>query len=68
MYKIELNTAANTLEIHLREYFDTLQGGELFCELSRSIHELKPGFKLLTDLSELRNMDVDAHKSIDEIM
>jgi len=43
MYRIEVNTALNTLEIHLLEYFETEQGRELFRELSRRIHELKPG-------------------------
>ncbi|MFH1093837.1 MAG: hypothetical protein V1739_06765 [Candidatus Omnitrophota bacterium] len=68
MYRIKLNIVFNTLELHLQECFDTEQGRELFGELSMSIHELKPGFKLLTDLSELRKMDFDAHQSIDEIM
>ena len=68
MYRIEINTTGNTLEIHLQECFDTKQGRELFGELSRRIHELKPGFRLLTDLSQLKDMNLDAHKSIDEIM
>ncbi len=68
MYRIEVNAAGNTLEIHLQECFETEQGRELVGELSRRIHELKPGFRLLTDLSQLRNMDIDAHKSIDEVM
>ena len=60
MYRIEVNSVDNTLEIHLRESFDPDQG--------RDLHELRPGFKLLTDLSQLRGMDIAAHKSIDEVM
>jgi len=68
MYRIEINTELNTLEIHLKECFGPEQGRELVDELSRKIHELKPGFILLTDLSQLRNMDINTHNSIDEIM
>lgn len=68
MYRIEININNNTLEIHLRESIDLDEGRKLLGELLERIVELKPGFKLLTDLSQLRNMDIDAHESIDEIM
>ena len=68
MYRIEVNSVDNTLEIHLRESFDPDQGRDLLNELSERVHELRPGFKLLTDLSQLRGMDIAAHKSIDEVM
>ncbi len=68
MYRIEINAVANTLEIHLRGCFDLEQGRELYGELCRRICELSPGFKLLTDLSRLKTMDIDAHDSIDQIM
>ena len=68
MYKIETDVQRNTLEIHFHGSFCTDEGKELVADLSRKINELKPGFKLLTDLSQLRDMDIEAHKSIDEIM
>lgn len=68
MYKIETDVQRNTLEILMQGSFGYNDGRELVAELSRKIQELKPGFKLLTDLSKLRSMDIEAYKSIDEIM
>ena len=68
MYRVEVNTQNNTLEIHFTEYFDEEQGEKLISQLSARLCNLKPGFKLLTDLSQLRHMDLEAHSSIDSIM
>lgn len=68
MFKIEIDPDKNTLEIHFQDSFDSEQGRELISELSKRIYALKPGFRMLTDLSTLTNMDIETHKSIDQIM
>ncbi len=68
MYRIDIDVDKNTLGIHLLEFFNSDEGKEMVCDLASKIKVLKPGFRLLTDLSKLRNMDFDAHNSIDAIM
>ena len=68
MFKIEVDYQKNTIELHFKGHFSYEQGRQLYAKLFQMIFRMKPGFKLLTDLSELEIIDVEAHKSIDDIM
>jgi hypothetical protein len=54
--------------LHFSGHFDAMQGSELCGLISEKINNIQPGFKVLTDLSRLKTMDVEAYKSIDMIM
>lgn len=68
MFSIEIDEKRNTLELHFKGHFDSKEGRQLYAKLFQIRRRLKPGFKLLTDLSQLEFMDIEAHKSIDDIM
>ncbi|MBI4845404.1 MAG: hypothetical protein HY810_02885 [Candidatus Omnitrophica bacterium] len=68
MFQLEIDSDKNILKVHLIEHFDNDQGQILLMQLAERIFDLTPGFKILTDLTQLEKMDFDAHKSIDKVM
>lgn len=68
MFKVEVDSASNTIFLRIWGNFDTIQGKMLSVLFADKLNEIKPGFKLLTDLSKLKSMDLKAHKDIESIM
>lgn len=68
MFKVKVDSASNTIFLRIWGNFDTIQGKKLSVLFAEKLNEIKPGFKLLTDLSKLKSMDSKAHKDIESIM
>ncbi len=68
MFKIEIDKEKNLLILAFLGKFDNNQGIELYQNLQNDIRNLNAGFKLLTDLTQLEEMDLEAYESIDSIM
>ena len=68
MFKVELGKAANLLTI---SYYGAVGPEEIIhCEkeVKLLLGELEPGFRLLTDLTDLESMDLDCLPSIKRMM
>ena len=68
MYELKIDKTRNKLTIIFKGIVDKRQAEAFYIELQQIIHQLKKGFKILTDLSLLEEMDIAAHESIAEAM
>ncbi len=68
MFRIETIPSRNILILRLKARFNCEDGAQLYTKLQPVMRELKPGFKLMTDMTELEHMEFDAHRSIDNVM
>jgi len=68
MFQLEVDVPRNILRLSFIECFDARQGERLCEEISLKILQLKPGFKIVNDLTRLEHMEFEAHRHIDEVM
>jgi anti-anti-sigma regulatory factor len=68
MFRIKADTESNLIILQLAGDFDAGQAVDLLSSFSKHLAKMRPGFKLLTDLSKLKSMEIEAHKSIEYIM
>ncbi len=68
MFKLDVDDKNNILFIKFAGRVNALQARELYGLLQNIISQLKDNFTILTDLSELDEMEHDAHSSIDSVM
>ena len=68
MCKLKLDKMRNILKVIFEGIIDKQQAEELHAEVLQIAPQLKQGFTLLSDLSFLKEMDVDVHKTIEKIM
>lgn len=68
MFKVELDKATNLLKISYAQHVgpeDTKRGEE---QMPSLLADVRPGFRLLTDLSDLESMDLSCLPHIDGVM
>lgn len=68
MYKIKINTLHNTIFITLGDVFNIQEAKEILERITEITPKLKKGFKLLTDLSSLKEIETGAQHFIEETM
>jgi len=68
MYRIEIDKSLNRLHLTLARRHDKEQAEFLFEELENRIGELKEGFHILTDITQLQEVDEAARPLIKESM
>ncbi|MFH1061298.1 MAG: hypothetical protein V1747_00225 [Candidatus Omnitrophota bacterium] len=68
MFRVKVDSLSNLISLRFSGEFDAGQGKALSALFAEQLNKLKPGFKLLTDLSKLTSMEVEAYKSIYNIM
>ena len=54
MHTIKLDTSLNRLIIILEGYFNKHAGEQCISEIVSAVNQLKPGFDIITDISEFR--------------
>ncbi|MDD4202779.1 MAG: hypothetical protein PHQ52_04875 [Candidatus Omnitrophica bacterium] len=68
MIEFKVNNDHTAIVITFKDSVDAKQTEQLHDSLQNIIPKLKRGFKLLTDLSFMEKMDIDAHLSIEKLM
>lgn len=68
MFNLSTDTKGNKLVIAFKEHFDLQQAEQFYHELQKNIPKLKDGFVVLTDLSSLERMDMNAKLFIEKAM
>ncbi|MFH1577913.1 MAG: GGDEF domain-containing protein [Candidatus Omnitrophota bacterium] len=68
MFSIRCNSKNNVLTVVFRSTVDVRQAEQLVEKLQQELPKLRKGFKILTDLSELDNMDLDYRPYIKKTM
>ena len=68
MFKVFTDHQYNTLIIILKGVFGKKEVEELYATLKEIIPKLNKDFKMITDLSLLDEMDIEAHKTNEKIM
>ncbi|MFH1767652.1 MAG: GGDEF domain-containing protein [Candidatus Omnitrophota bacterium] len=68
MFSIKIDKQHNLLTLTFRGNFDAEQGQLLCKRLKQELPKLKKGFSILTDLSELDNMELESAEFIRETM
>jgi len=68
MYKVTTNKQNNTLRITYSKVVGQHASKRCREEVEQSLHDLKPGFRLLTDMSALDSMDYSCASEISALM
>ena len=68
MFKVDLDKTHNIVLIKIGENFNAEQAEALYADLQQILPQAKKGFKVLTDLSFLEKMDIEAHHPIEKAM
>lgn len=68
MVLVELNREKNLLHITVSQSFDKKSGEECLASVKSCIKDLKPGFMLLTDLRDVRSVDLSVTPYVKETM
>jgi diguanylate cyclase (GGDEF)-like protein len=68
LFLIRRNAKDNIIKITLQGVFDLIQSEQLLNRLPEELPKLKKGFSVLTDLSELDNIDLDCRQNIEKMM
>ena len=68
MYHYELDQTANLLQINYSGQVDADQTRSCAQEFEKAVQKLGPGFRLLTDLSQLERMDLACVPDIKRMM
>ena len=68
MIEFKVNKSNTAIVLIFTGAVDTQQTEELHNSLEKIMPKIKKGFKLLTNLSFMESMDVDAHLSIEKSM
>jgi len=68
MFSLSTDNKGNKLIITVKDYFDLQQAEQFYAELAKNIPKLKKGFIVLTDLSFLERMDMNARMFIEKAM
>jgi len=68
MFSVRRDLKNNVLNINFRGVFDERQGEKLIGKIQEQLPKLKEGFKILTDLSDLDNMEANCRPYIEKTM
>ena len=68
MYKVTYDNRRNIIIIKIEKDFNVRQAEDLHTHLEQIIPRCKKGFRLLTDLSLLENMEQEANRTIKKLM
>lgn len=68
MFSLDADKEGHKLVIKFSDYFDLQQAGEYYARLQKIVPKLKEGFIVLTDLSSLVRMDINAKLFIEKTM
>ncbi|MDP8289351.1 MAG: hypothetical protein P9M02_00050 [Candidatus Susulua stagnicola] len=68
MVEVKVNNVHNTMVVTFRGVVDVQQIEELHNNIQQIIPKLESGFKILTDLSLLESMDIEAHSLVEKMM
>jgi len=68
MYKVAYDNESNILTVKIEKDFDVEQAKGLHVDLEQITPRCKKGFRVLTDLSLLEEMEQEAHRTIEKSM
>jgi len=68
MYQLEIDTARNILRLTFSKLVDETQAQSYCQRVEAALAHLQPGFRLLTDLTDLVEMDYDCAPEIRAVM
>ncbi|MFA5088918.1 MAG: hypothetical protein WC552_07785 [Candidatus Omnitrophota bacterium] len=68
MFSLSTTHDRNQLNIIFRDHFDIRQGEQFYAQLKEMVPQLQKGFRVLTDMSSLGRIDLEAKKFLKESM
>lgn len=68
MFDLTIDKEKNRLNIVFKDYFDSHQAEQFYSRVREIIPQLKKGYIVLTDLSLLSKMDIEAKTFIEKTM
>jgi len=68
VYKVTYDNIRNIITVKIWEDFNIKQAEDLHTHLEQIVPRCKKGFRVLTDLSLLKNMEQKAHRTIEKSM